>query len=93
MKTNTVNEIRFLAKESIRLKQFINVKLPQIIDDYKNRRKKSTSTVTGSRRATPYKALIFVYHINLLRERMAIVACTLTLFQITKSYLNISWPI
>lgn len=40
MKTNTVNEIRFLAKESIRLKQFINVKLPQIIDDYKNRRKK-----------------------------------------------------
>ena len=40
MKTNTVNEIRVLARESIRLKQFINVKLPQIIDDYKNRRNK-----------------------------------------------------
>ena len=38
METNTVNEIKTLAMESIRLKQFINVKLPQIIDDYKNRR-------------------------------------------------------
>lgn len=40
MKTNTVNEIKTLAGESIRLKKFINVKLPQIIDDYKNRRNK-----------------------------------------------------
>lgn len=40
MKINTVNEIKALAGESIRLKQFINVELPQIIDDYKNRRNK-----------------------------------------------------
>lgn len=40
MKVDTVNEIKALAGESIRLKQFINVELPQIIDDYKNRRNK-----------------------------------------------------
>lgn len=33
-------KLKPLQGESIRLKKFINVKLPQIIDDYKNRRNK-----------------------------------------------------
>ena len=93
MKTNTVNEIKTLAGESIRLKKFINVKLPQIIDDYKNRRNKIDKHRDGFNEGNAIQSFYIRLSYQSFTGTYGDSSVYSDFFQITKLCLNTFWSI